>query len=326
MQKKLIAAAVAGTLAVPAAAMAQDTTLSPYLRINNALSITDTDGAGTAWDLANISSRIGLKGSSDLGNGTTVFGQYEFATNSDIEGSGIIDTRIAKVGFSGSFGSISAGNMWGGFYNYVGVNLDPTYALGSVVYFGLGGPYRTSNTISYSNSFGPVSLQVDSRVSTDDPAAGANVEAGGGGDTGEDLDGFGVAGTFTLTDMFDVDVAYDVTNNDVADDFERIGVSANASMGSFWGSLGYMDVSQDDAGVDNQLAAVFVGNSFTDNTSGWVGYQTGDASDADQEAILWHLNHKLGGGPLRLWYEGAIYDIDGAPDSNRHLLGLRIDM
>jgi len=331
MQKKLIAAAVAGSLAVPAAAMAQDAGVTPYLRINNALSIVDTDGADTTFDLRNVSSRFGLRASADVGNGTTVYGQYEFATNTDIEGSGVADTRIGKVGLRGSFGSLEAGNQWGAFYNFVGVNLDPTYSLGAPVYATFaGGPYRTSNTISYANSFGPVSLAVDTRVSTDSPPA-ANVESGGGADTGEDLDGFGVAGTFTLTDMFDVDVAYDVTNNGAPDDLTRLGASLNASMGSFWGSLAYMDVSQDaGAGVaetDNQAIAVFVGNAFTDNTSGWVGYQTAEnVANQDAEAILFHLNHKLGGGPLRLWYEGAIYDQDGAADSNQHLLGLRIDM
>lgn len=331
MQKKLIAAAVAGALTVPSAAMAAEhVSLSPYFRINNALEIQDTDGADTTFDLRNVSSRIGLKGSSDLGNGTTVFGQYEFATNTDIEGTGIIDTRIAKVGLSGSFGSLSAGNMWGAFYNYVGVNIDPTMALGSPVYWNAGGTYRSSNTISYSNSFGPVSLTAETRVSTDDEAAGANVERVGG-DTGEDMDGFGLAGTFTVTEAMDIDVAYDVVNNAVGDDLTRMGASGNVSFGSFWGSLAYMDVSQDaGAGLpetDNSVIAAFVGNSFTDNTSGWVGYQTADQLNGDPSAIVWQVSHFIGGGPLRVYYEGAINDNDGiSPDSNTHLLGLRIDM
>ncbi|MDH3468377.1 MAG: porin, partial [Gammaproteobacteria bacterium] len=64
MNKKLLATAVAASLAVPVAANAAEV----YGRVNNALSMFDSDapGADTVWDQRNVSSRFGLKGSSDL--------------------------------------------------------------------------------------------------------------------------------------------------------------------------------------------------------------------------------------------------------------------
>lgn len=339
MKKKLIATAVAGALVAPAAMAASHASVVPYFRINNALSIVDSDapGADTTADIANVSSRIGIRGSSDLGNGTTVFGQYEFSTFTDIEGAaggrgGINDTRIAIVGMRGSFGSISVGNQWSAFYNTVGSWMDPTYTLGGVVYFGAGGIYRESNAVKYANSFGAVSVEVDTRFSQDNPATnGADVEAVGA-DNGEDfLDGFGIGVSFDVSDAIALRAAYDSELYSVGDDLNRLGLAARASFGGFWVSAGFMDVDQGSAGIDSQLITVYAGTSFGENTGAYVGYLTNDfGNGTDPSQIILHADHKVGGGPLRIFYEGTFFDADNVTpttfDFSQHLFGMRIDL
>lgn len=336
MNKKLIATAVAGALVSPGAMAAMDgPDVNVYFRINNALDYTDVDNGDSTTDLANVSSRIGVKGSQDLGNGMSVFGQYEFSTFTDHEGTvgqrgGINDTRIGIVGIKGAFGSVSAGNQWSAFYDTVGTHMEPTYSLGYYVYSSdMGGPYRESNAVKYSNSFGPVYLEVDTRFSTDTQGAAGTPDVEKiGGDHGKDfLDGWGVGASFAATDNITIAGAYDSEIFDVGDNVDRAGVAGQISFGSVWVKLGYMDVSQSSGGIDNQMISGFLGTSIGENSGAWVGYQHGD-NNAGQNpnAILLHADHKVGGGPLKLYYEGIFYDGDGSrSDFSRHLLGMRID-
>ena len=82
MQKKLIAAAVAGALATPLAIA--DVAVSGSVR-----------GAvkydGTEWTMGNSGSRLRFKASSDLGNGQSAYMNYEFGVDS---GKGTIQTCL----------------------------------------------------------------------------------------------------------------------------------------------------------------------------------------------------------------------------------------
>lgn len=341
MKKKLIATAVAGTFVAPAV-MAQEAEVSPYFRINNALEWRDVDGGDSTTDIRNVSSRIGIRGSYDLGNGTSVFGQYEFSTFTDREGAtnvaddgtvtagrgGINDTRIGIVGVSGSFGTVSVGNQWSAFFNTVGTHMDPTYSMGYVIYSSaMGGPYRASNTIKYNNSFGPVTLEVDGRFSQDRPDTGQDVEKIGG-DNGEDfLDGFAIGANFAVTEAVTLAAVYDVEQFDVGDDVERIGAAGMVTFGNFYGRLAYMTVEQDDAGLDNELVTAYVGSSFGETGNAYIGYQVGEnAAGQEPDQIILHADHRLGDSPLRLFYEGTFVDFDGAgTDFDTHLFGMRID-
>lgn len=347
MKKKLIATAVAGALVAPAAMAAEHANVTPYFRINNALELRDSDDPAVDKyaDIANVSSRIGIRGSADLGNGTTVFGQYEFSTFTDREGTkggrgGINDTRIGLVGVRGSFGAVSVGNQWSAFYNTIGTHMDPTYTVGYVMYSSqVDLPYRQSNAIKYANSFGAINLEVDTRFA----GPGDNNLPGGGdtekigGDNGKDgLDGWGVGASWGITDAITVAAAYDSELMDVGDDYDRYGVAAKFSFGSFWLSGGYARADQGNGLKKRDLYTVYAGMTY-ENGGAYVGYQgTKDVQAApggatrDPSQFILHADYKLGGGPLRLYYEGTFVDQDsgaGGPfDFNRHLLGMRIDL
>jgi predicted porin len=112
MQKKLIAAAVAGALALPAAATwAQSSTVQIYGRItyeygniNSMGRIKDTDYADTPGGSA-----IGFRGEEKLGGGLSAWFQCE--SSADVRGmdqTGFC-TRNSAVGFKGGFGNIHFG-------------------------------------------------------------------------------------------------------------------------------------------------------------------------------------------------------------------------
>ncbi|MEW7980062.1 MAG: porin [Candidatus Sedimenticola endophacoides] len=105
MNKKIIALAVAAAFVAPAA-MA-DTTL--YGRINTHVVSTD-NGTNDEWDVEDHDSRIGVKGSEDLGNGMAAV--YQIELDVDAENTGNTSGRLAYTGIAGGFGTVALGRQW----------------------------------------------------------------------------------------------------------------------------------------------------------------------------------------------------------------------
>jgi len=347
-----VAAAVSAAVLMPVGAQAD---MTVYGRVNNALVLEDKGGMNDSTaDIGTVGSRFGVKASSDLGNGLTAHGRYEFATNTDDSADGIKSTRIATAGISGGFGRVDVGNQWTAFYNSVGVDLDPTFAVGPV---GSPTPFRSPNTIKYSNSVGPLALEVDLRLGDEGDEGGL---AGNGGAIG-----IRVAATdnITLAAAYDVDDQTDIvvtpglpkrpglnkdddgnvidadgvvilpaTHDEMGNDHSRTGLSAKVSLDQFWGALGWSSHEAEDANgmtkADKEHVAGYVGMSFNDSTSGWLGYsqQEAEGTAAEPSKIAAGLYHNMGGG-LRFWYEGGSTDLDepGKDDQVKHWIGIRYD-
>jgi predicted porin len=115
--KKLLPLAIAAAMAAPAAAMADATV---YGKIHAAYDITDTS---INWDddidqiykdtvtrLNSHNSRVGIKGSEDLGNGLKAIYQLEFAVDIAEDGEGgLVKGRNQFVGLAGGFGTVLVG-------------------------------------------------------------------------------------------------------------------------------------------------------------------------------------------------------------------------
>ncbi len=185
---------------MPVGAQAETTV---YGSIRNVIEFADSGKAGedSTTDVSTVGSRFGLKGSADIGNGLTARGHYEFGTTTDKKDTGL-SNRIASVGVAGGFGSIDIGNQWSAFYNSTGVDMDPSWTQGG----GGDTPFRSSNTIKYGNSFGPLSLELDMRLNGGGDEEGTDGLAGDGG-------GFGVR--VAVTDNLTLGFAYD--NEDRSD-------------------------------------------------------------------------------------------------------------
>ncbi len=104
MNKKLIAAAIAAVVAAPAA-VAADTTL--YGKFHLSIQAND-NGATDNYTVNSNASRLGVKGSEDLGDGLKAIFKAEFGLNLD-NNPGINSGRNAYVGLSGGFGTFLTG-------------------------------------------------------------------------------------------------------------------------------------------------------------------------------------------------------------------------
>jgi predicted porin len=124
MQKKLIALAVAGIVAAPAFAQSNVTMYGRldygYLNAKEDNNGTETKMNSTGFGTGALTtSRLGFKGSEDLGNGLKAHFQLELqiadsSAFGDDTGSNVgdsFDTRLALVGLSGGFGSVTLGRQ-----------------------------------------------------------------------------------------------------------------------------------------------------------------------------------------------------------------------
>ncbi len=102
--KKILSFAIAAALVAPAAAMADSTI---YGKVRVASDKWTQDAGIDAWGMQDQASRLGIKGSEDLGNGLKAIYQMEFgmAAGSAFNWSG----RNAFVGLAGGFGTAVAG-------------------------------------------------------------------------------------------------------------------------------------------------------------------------------------------------------------------------
>lgn len=345
MKKKLIATAVAGALALPAVVVAEEhTTFRVYGRVNNAIQYLNPQNTGSSWGFANVSSRWGLQGSSDLGNGLTAVGHYEFSTFTNREGNlgnvtgvapaqtansrgALNDLRLGFVGLSGSWGSLTFGNQWSSFYNTVGTHIDPTYTVATTGY--VAGVYRTSNTAKYANTFGPVYLDIDLRMSNtganaDNEALGNNNNVTPGNPGGEDIDGAGIGISWGIGDNFTLAAAWDEDKQaTVAGDTTRMGVVGKFQAGAWWATLYWNQIEVGSAKTKGPGA--WLGGSWG-KTSAYIGYGKADVPTGGGDPDSWTLNvtHNFGSG-FRMYFEGINQNNKSAPDLDNLLFGMRYD-
>ena len=169
--KTALALAVAGITAAPIAAQADPANIYASVRIGlwnveQAFEDSTETTVGSTSELAikSFSSRFGVKAETDLGNGMTGFGKYEWDVD---ENDFSIRHRI--VGVKGDFGKITLGKTYHTYYNYV---IGPTdipwwhagYAM--VNYTG-----RTDNGLSYEGGSGNFSFGATAYFAVDATAA-----------------------------------------------------------------------------------------------------------------------------------------------------------
>ena len=113
MKKTMIATAVAAAFALPMAAQADVTV---YGKVHTAIVNVDATGNGTNantattenWQVKDGTSRLGFKGSEDLGGGMQAIWKYEQAYDTDESGA-VTSGRNTYVGLAGSFGTFLVG-------------------------------------------------------------------------------------------------------------------------------------------------------------------------------------------------------------------------
>jgi predicted porin len=323
MNKKLIAAAVSAAVMAPVASQAD---VVVYGRIHNGIQLLNPENGESSTDVYSVNSRFGIKASSDLGNGLTAAAKYEFSTTTDKEKEAINDIRVAVVSISGNFGTIGIGNQWSAFYDTVGTHIDPTFTIAYTLYSSfVGNPYRASNTIKYSNSFGPVYMELDVRLNDEN---GQNE----GADVAEPLrgDGAGIGLSWSATDNLVIAAAFDSEDGNESQDTidqDRTGIAAKWTADRWFAILGWNENENDNVTLDQ--TQIWAGMNFGENTMAMLGYGGGenDATGLEPTAVSWGVYHNMGGG-FKLMWEGTSYDTDAEGDIgdfDRNVFSMRLD-
>ena len=300
-----IAMAVAGTVAAPVAVQAGADEVYASARVG--VWHVDNDASDTA-DVAvqNFSSRFGMRGETDLGNGLSGFGRYEFSVTDD--GVGL---RHRYVGLKGGWGSILLGQTNHTFYNYVVGPLDnPWWHSG---YTMIDYRSRDDHGITYSGGTGAVSFGVTTFHQTDAEETFFDaIEAGLSFGLGDSTLGIGYA---------TVDEDGGFTGSGGAGGQGKAWASDRTDdiIGVTWSGIGIGDTSLgvnvtvhgDDTGVvlDWLIGNFYVHYELTqyDDLFGTTGVSS------DQSTITVGYTQSLG-RKTTMYYEAAVIDSDGVDD------------
>lgn len=200
MQKKVMALAVAGALAAPAAAFAQAVQI--YGRANVGLDQYQATGAtNSAQDLKSRTrvydqgSRLGVRGSEDLGNGLKAIFQIESGVNIDTgstigqngvanPSTGTFASRDSYGGLEGGWGRLTFGRQSVFWVNGVNsqfqgnyINVEIPWANGATLGRVAGPSARTNNVMQYTSpTMGGFNLTASYAPQSETAAAGANTD------------------------------------------------------------------------------------------------------------------------------------------------------
>lgn len=312
--KKLLSIAIAAAVAAPMAVSA-DTTI--YGLIDNAL-VNFDDGINDAWDIkdGNGTSRLGVKGNEDLGNGMKAIFQYEWDTEATEGGPtnpvGLM-TRLGYVGLTGGFGTVAIGRQWTPYYGAVGktnIMNAPSAGFRQTL-----NSYRTGNALAYvSPNFNGFS------------AALAFVIDDSGSDPEDSVDGTSLAlkydnGPLSVGLGYNTFKANSATNT-TPDDLDQWGLSAKYNFGNFAIVGAYED--RNFGAADQEAWSLGAEAYFGNNTVRALVGETNKDAAADTDAWAIGVQHNFS-KRTRVYAEYAEKNTDGGLDVSEFALGLRHD-
>jgi predicted porin len=165
--------------------------------------------------LENSSSRIGVRGTNDLGGGLEGFYQYEMLVGTENGNESDMETRLAHVGLRGDFGSVVAGAFWPDTYNWVYGSTDVANRQSGSLTGGFG-QYRTSKSLQYTtpdlNGFqGALLVKADA----------GSADFDGNGKDDNDVDHWSLAGAYEIAG-FSIGASYSNSADAIAGEFPKI--------------------------------------------------------------------------------------------------------
>jgi predicted porin len=294
LRTSAIALAVAGIVAAPIAAQAD---IGAYGSIRHGL-INKDDGTDSSIDFQQRGSRIGFKGETDLGNGMTAFGKYEWAVNSQDSADGVSGTRHGILGLKGDFGQVVMGQQWHTYYDNINSAVD--IANWNSGYYSVG---RTGEAISYSNSFGAANVGFTGYFRTDETAGVRDYET--------DLNGTELSVSF---DAGPVKIGLGTKSDDMADGTSPsvTGVSVSGTFGDVYAGLSVQNWDDDAGGeIDSTEISASMGQ-------GYIIYASGDNGTITPTDITLGYTIPLG-KQTSSWIEYVTSDPDTGADDTTSL-------
>ncbi len=327
INKKLLATLIAATFAAPVAVYAEGDGPTVYGRLHLGVQHTDTDSGGGSLDVTSNSSRFGIKGDTDLGNGLNVFYRYEFQVDADNENridvdnanandnkaDGILNNRLAYVGVEIGDSKISLGRQWSAMFNHVGTFMDISQALGTS-----GTTYRLSNDLQYSVTAGAVNIQADIILDGDDKRS-------------DGVDMFQVAGTGNFGPFsIGVGIEHTAENDDASQkltpESDQVGFGAGVTFGNYFVKGGYVSKEFDGDAIEDATTTVAnFGGTFDSGMSFFIqaGEEEKDNSAGthfENEFFIGQVRKDLGGGTQIYVEARSDNDYNGEDDARTQVV------
>ncbi|MBO1923862.1 porin [Thiomicrorhabdus sp. 6S3-12] len=293
MKKNVIALAIASAVAAPVA-MADAPTLFGQLNAG----IENTTDKGTTVN--SYASRVGVKGSEDLGNGLKAVyhleWQIDVAGGKEALASESLGARNAVVGVAGGFGTVLLGrhdtpykmSQAKDLFNDGVADMGKSAITGGLGVAGKGGEVRAANVLAYvSPSFAGISL-VAAGVSPEDTVAATTGSA-------DDTD---------LTDAYSVAVMYGS---------QKDGLYLAAAYNNFG-----EDITGGDDATEMRISAQYAAGGLIAN----LAYQDFQDTGADGSNIQAQVGYKMGKLMPKLKYSTTDFDAAGADDGSAYAIGL----
>jgi len=320
MNKKLLAVAVGAAMvaAATAATAADEPTL--YAKIHLSIDSMDNGGPLDSDDgifVSSNSSRLGIKGAEDLGNGLSAVYKYEMSTNYSTAGA-VMGDRNAYLGLKGGFGQIIAGRhdmpfkTVGRKHDLFGDTIGDHRSITRAKLGGDDYADRRSDVIMYSNTFGAVGVKLayapeEAGVDTTDTSIGldfkqgplsvmyAHETHGNGNLTGtEDSSGDILAGTYKMGSMTFAagymaasDVGGSTADSSQVSGF-TLGGAFKSGMNTF--KLQYTSAETDLSDTASTLIALGMDHSMSKMTKVYVMY-AGISNDSGAAAGFTNTGH-----------------------------------
>ena len=285
-----LALAIAGIVAAPVASA------EVYVSARLGFEYIDSDASSpddtSILEFGNLSSRLGWRGETDLGNGMTAFGSLEAAADG-------FSLRQLHVGLSGDFGSIKMGEKtYAAFYNHVTGPVDQPYW---ILFPGLIETGRTDKVLNYEGSAGAIRF-----------GAGISADGVADADPGENADDITAVQAAISIDLGDNHTLAVGVDDDDNNEEATAGVTAHGSLGDIAYAVSFQQ-RDDFLGADTSDATgiqLWVGfGAF------WVGYGQLDldgssgSPDGTPAVISAGFSHKIG-PQTQFWVEVSSEDWD----------------
>ena len=321
MNKKIIAAAIAASFIAPAV-IADTANVTVFGKVRGSVDAVDTTGAKNTTSAAVVdnvqandrASRIGFKGSEDLGNGLKAIFHMEFSANiHSAGGADGLGSRNQFVGLSGDFGTVLTGRHdaphslaeLGGGVNIFGdtvADMKGTYGPHAFV--------RASDVAvayispSFSGLTAAVALIPSENNAGTGPTSAANgdgladsvswgliysnggLRVGLGGHEGDaaDTDRWSASIKYKMGD-FQVAAVYEDRESGANNDIENFTINGKYTMGNNALKVQFFDSDQDTANLDQDGWAIGLDHNFSKRTQAQVTYVSVDSENNGAGAI-----------------------------------------
>ena len=196
MKKQALAIAIASALVAPSAFAAQDTSGMQYTSAAEGFYASiraqlDFSNGDNDANIEEGSSRIGIRGTNDLGGGLEGFYQWEGEVNITDSTDAFKHNRLGLVGLRGAFGEVVAGSFWTNDYNWTHGSTDIANVYSGYLNYSSEREARSERSIQYTtpdlNGFQGAFL-----------VGVGNSDDGEGGDNGNDLDSWNLSAQYAI--------------------------------------------------------------------------------------------------------------------------------